>query len=218
MSEAEAQPQPDTTFSRLDIGVLITLTSLAIATVAGLIAVLDADNAFSAIASGFGITVLVFHGGATIACALACLARRRLEVLSLAGLVAVGLFIDLVVLAIWLDIESESYGKLAGVVGIWSFFALLVLGLTLSAQPRDPLARWLYFGAVGASLLGGVLGSVLILDAGGNGFAPSGTSLLGIASFADESVLRPLAAVLVVNAGLWFAALAATRVERPVGD
>jgi hypothetical protein len=31
--------------------------------------------------------------------------------------------------------------------------------------------------------------------------------------FANESLLRPLAAVLVVMAALWFAALAASRVE-----
>ncbi len=213
MSEADVQVQSDPSFSRLDIGVLITLTSMAIAAVAGLIAVLDADNGFSAIGIGFGITILIFQAGATTACALACLVRHRLEVPSLAGLVAVGLFVDLLVLAIWLDIESESYGKLVGVAGVWSFFALLILGLTLAAQPRDPLARWLYVGAIGASLSAGFLASVLILDAGGSNFSPS-RSLFGVESFANESVLRPLAAVLVVNAALWFAALAATRVER----
>jgi hypothetical protein len=36
----------------------------------------------------------------------------------------------------------------------------------------------------------------------------------GITSIADESLLRPLAAVLVVLASLWFAALATSRVER----
>ena len=37
--------------------------------------------------------------------------------LSLAGLVAVGLSVDLLVLAIWLDIDSRWYGKLVGVAG-----------------------------------------------------------------------------------------------------
>ena len=172
----------------------------------------DADNGFSAIGIGFGVTVVIFQGGATIACALACLARRRLELLSLAGLVAVGLSVDLFVLAIWLDIESEWYGKLVGVAVAWTFFALLVLGLTLAAQPRDPLARALYVGAVATSLLGGVLATVLILDLGGGHLvtAPSSVS----SRTRTTSVLRPLAAILVVIAALWFAALAASRVER----
>ena len=213
MSEPDAQPQPDTSFSRLDIGVLITLTTLAIAGVVGLITVFDAGNRYSAIANGLGITVLVFLGGATVACGLACLARRRLEVVSLVGLVAVGLFVDLTALAVWLDIESEAYGKLAGVAGTWTFFALLILSLTLAAQPRDSLGRWLYLGAVAASVLGGILASVLILDAGGDDFGAS-TTVFNLGSFGNQSVLRPLAAVLVVNATLWFAALAASRVER----
>ena len=212
MTEADHEVQPRPSFTRLDVGVVITLTSLAIAAVVGLIAVFDADNGFSAIGVGFGVTVVIFQGGATIACALACLVRRRLELLSLAGLVAVGLSVDLFVLAIWLDIDSEWYGKLVGVAGVWAFFALLILGLTLAAQPRDPLAGALYVGAVATSLLGGVLASVLVLDLGGGNLATS--SVFGIESYANESVLRPLAAVLVVTAALWLAALAASRVER----
>jgi hypothetical protein len=213
VSEPNVQLQPDTSFSRLDIGVLITLTTLAIAGVVGLITVFDASNRYSAIANGLGILLLVFLGGATIACGLACLARHRLEVVSLVGLAAVGLFVDLTALAVWLDIESEAYGKLTGVAGVWTLFALLILGLTLAVQPRDPLGRWLYLGAVAASVLGGVLASVLILDAGGDEFGAP-TTVFNLGSFGNQSVLRPLAAVLVVNATLWFAALAASRVER----
>jgi len=40
-------------------------------------------------------------------------------------------------------------------------------------------------------------------------------TVFNLGSFGNESVLRPLAAILVVNATLWFAALAASRVERP---
>jgi len=209
VSEPDVQPQQDTSFSRLDIGVLITLTTLAVAAVVGLITVFDAGNRYSAIANGLGITFLVFLGGATISCGLACLARHRLEVVSLVGLAAVGLFIDLTAVAVWLDIESEAYGKLTGVAGAWTLFALLILGLTLAAQPRDSLGRWLYLGAVAASVLGGILASV-----GGDDFGAP-TTVFNLGSFGNESVLRPLAAVLVVNATLWFAALAASRVERP---
>jgi hypothetical protein len=214
VSEPDVQPQQDTSFSRLDIGVLITLTTLAVAVVVGLITVFDAGNRYSAIANGLGITFLVFLGGATISCGLACLVRHRLEVVSLVGLAAVGLFIDLAAVAVWLDIESEAYGKLTGVAGAWTLFALLILGLTLAAQPRESLGRWLYLGAVAASVLGGILASVLILDAGKDDFGAP-TTVFNLGSFGNESVLRPLAAVLVVNSTLWFAALAASRVERP---
>jgi hypothetical protein len=212
VTETDPAVRPPSSFTRLDVGVLITLTSLAIAAVLGLIVVFDADNGFSAIGAGLGITVAIFQGGATIACALACLVRRRLEILSLVGLTAVGLSIDMVLLAIWLDIESESYGKIAGVAWVWAFFTLLILGLTLAAQPRDQLARALYLGAVGASLLGGVLASVLILDLGEGTLGSS--AVFGIESYANEGLLRPLAAALVVVASLWFATLAASRIER----
>ena len=111
MSEIE-QPQ---TFSRLDIGVLIVLVAMAIAGVVGLIAVLDANSDVAAVGVGFGVAYVIFLAGGTIACALACLARRRLEALSLGALVASGLGVDLLVLAIWLDIDSEAYVKLAGI-------------------------------------------------------------------------------------------------------
>jgi hypothetical protein len=200
-------------FSRLDIGIMVVLASMAVACLIGLIAVFDADNSSSAIARGLGTTFVVFLGGATIACALACLRRRRAELLSLAGLVAVCLSVDLFVLAICFDIQSEWYGKLVGLASVWAFFALVILGLTLAAQPRDQLTRALYLGAIGSSLLGGIFASVLILDAGGNDVVPS-DSAFGIGSFTNESVLRPLAAALVVNATLWLGTLAATRVER----
>ena len=36
-----------------------------------------------------------------------------------------------------------------------------------------------------------------------------------VGQFTDESTLRPLAAVVVVHAALWFGALAASGVEKP---
>jgi hypothetical protein len=117
------------------------------------------------------------------------------------------------VLAIWLEIDSEAYGKLVGIAFVWALFGLLILGLSLAVRPLDTLARSLYLGAVGASLLAGVLATVLIIDAGG-GEVVASASPVPIQSFADESLLRPLAAVFVVLSALWFAALAASRVER----
>ena len=146
MSEIE-QPQ---TFSRLDIGVLIVLVAMAIAGVVGLIAVLDANSDIAAVGVGFGVAYVIFLAGGTIACALACLARRRLEALSLGALVASGLGVDLLVLAIWLDIDSEAYVKLAGIAFVATVFGLIVLGLSLACRPQDSLARTLYLGAVGS--------------------------------------------------------------------
>jgi hypothetical protein len=205
--------EPQTSFTRLDIGVLIVLVSMAIAGVVGLIAVLDADNEFAAAGIGFGIALLIFQAGGTIACGLACLARGRLEILSLVALVCAGLAIDLFAIAIWLDIDSEAYGKLAGVAFVGALFGLLILGLTLACRPRDSLARYLYLGAVGASLLGAAIAVVLILSAGGDADVEIATAPVP-SGIADDSLVRPLAAILVVAAALWFAALAASRVER----
>ena len=136
--------------------------------------------------------------------------------LSLGALAAAGLAVDLLVLAIWLDIDDEWYGKLVGLAFVGALFGLIVLGLTLACQPRDTLARYLYFGAVGASLLGLAVAWLLILTTGGDDFAPS---VLGnrVAVDLGNDFIRPLAAILVVVAALWFAALAASRVE-PVRD
>jgi hypothetical protein len=215
---AQPQPQPESqaqpvTFSRLDMGMLIVLVSMAIAGVVGLIAVLDADNDYAALGIGFGVGWIIFLAGGTIACALACLARRRLEGLSLGVLVAAGLAVDLLVLAIWLEIDSEWYGKLVGVAFVGALFGLVVLGLTLACQPRDTLARYLYFGTVGASLLGALIAWLLILTTGGDDFAPSVFGNRVGFDLGNEFV-RPLAAILVILAALWFATLAASRVER----
>ncbi len=209
MSEIE-QPQ---TFSRLDIGVLIVLVAMAIAGVVGLIAVLDANSDVAAVGVGFGVAYVIFLAGGTIACALACLARRRLEALSLGALVASGLGVDLLVLAIWLDIDSEAYVKLAGIAFVATVFGLIVLGLSLACRPQDSLARTLYLGAVGASLVGSGLAALLVLTTGGEDFGPTVAAVP--VPLGNGDLLRSLAATLVVLAALWFAALAASRVERP---
>ena len=192
---------------------MIVLFSMAVAALIGLIAVLDADSDIGALGIGFGVAVLIFQTGATVACALACLARGRLEALSIASLVSAGLAVDLFALAIWLEIDSEAYGKVTGVAFVWALFGLIILGLSLAVHPRDALARWLYLGTMGASLLAGVLATVLVVDAGENGVVAS-TGPVPVADFDNESVLRPLAAVIVVLAALWFGALAASRVEK----
>jgi hypothetical protein len=209
--------QQPTRLSRLDIGMLIVLVSVAIGGVVGLIAVLDADSELGALGIGVGVTFFIVQGGATIACGLACLARRRLELVALGGLTATGLAIVLLPLALWLEIDNETYAKIAGLAYIWSFFSLVVLGLTLATQPVDPLARALRLGAVGASLLGGILATALILSAGGKDVVPIAGPFPS-AAVGNQDLLRPLAAVLVLIATLWFGALAASRVERTAPD
>lgn len=194
---------------------LIVLVSMAIAGVVGLIAVLDADNDYSALGIGFGVAWTIFLAGGTIACALACLARGRLEALSLGALVAAGMAVDLVVLAIWLDIGSEAYGKLVGLAFVWALFGVIILSLSLAVQPRDTLARSLYLGGVVASLLGAALATILIVTTSDDDFVSSGELFDPIpVGFTNDSLLRPLSAVMVLLAALWFAALAASRVER----
>jgi hypothetical protein len=211
VSEGEATtPQR---FSHLDIGIMIVLVSMAVAGLIGLIAVFDADSDIGAAATGFGIALLIFETGATAACALACLARGRLEAVSLGALVAAGLAVDLFALAIWLEIDSEAYGKVTGVAFVWALFGLIILGLSLAVHPRDALARWLYLGAVGASLLAGLFATVLVVDAGGDGLVGS-AGPIPVERFGNESILRPLGAALVVLAALWFGALAASHVAR----
>jgi hypothetical protein len=215
VSEGEATTTQS--FSRLDIGVMIVLVSMAAAGLIGLIAVFDAHSDIGAAGAGFAIALLIFETGATAACALACLVRGRLEALSLGALVAAGLAVNLFALAIWLEIHSEAYGKVTGVAFVWALFGLVILGLSLAVQPRDALARWLYLGAVGASLLAGLFATVLVVDAGGNGVVAS-AGPVPVGQFGNESVLRPLGAALVVLAALWFAALAASRVSRQPAD
>jgi len=220
VSEIE-QPQPAAppgtqTFTRLDVGMLIVLVAMAVAGVAGLIAVLTEDNDLSALGTGFGVAWAIVLAGATMACALATLARGRLEALSLGALVAAGLAVDLLVLAIWLDIDSQTYGKLVGIAFVGALFGLVILGLTLACRPRDAIATSLYFAAVGASLLAVAIAWILILTTGSDDFAPSAFGSV-VPFDAASDLLRPLAAVLVALAALWFAALAASRVERADG-
>jgi hypothetical protein len=215
VSDAEVDTRPS--FTRLDVGMLIVLVAMAIAAVVGLIAVLDADSEIAAVGIGFGVALLIFQAGAAVACALACLARARVEILSLAVLIAAALGVDLFVLAIWLEIDSEWYGKLVGVAFVWALFGLVALGLTLAVQPRDALSRWLYLGAVAASVLAGAIATILILTAGGDDIVVTAAPL-PVNPFGNDELLRPLAAILVVLAALWFAALAASRVDRARSD
>jgi hypothetical protein len=129
--EHQGQLSEPSTRTPVETGAWITLATLAFAAVFGFIAVLDTDSVAAAFGTGFGVALLVFLTGATIACALACLARRRLELLGLGSIVAAGAALDMLVLAIWLDIDSDAYGKVVGIAYVWSLLALVILGLAL---------------------------------------------------------------------------------------
>ena len=207
-------PPPDPTppaqsRSLLEIAGLVTLGALLFAAVVGVIAVLSADSRSEGFFNGFGIAALIFLTGATIACALSCLVRRRMEYLALAVLVASCLAIDLIVLAIWLDIDSEAYAKSAGVAFVWSFFGLVVLGLVLAVPRPERLARGLYVGAIAAAGAGALISTYLVLTTGG-GDLDGGTSVFGLAP-GDDALLQVLGVMLVLLAALWFGALAASR-------
>jgi len=197
--------------SPLRVGVLMTFVGLGFAAIAGVIAVIDASNAISAIGTGLGIAAMIFLAGATIACALACLLRGRVEILALAAVAASGLAVDLFVLAIWLEIDDDTYGKIASIAFVWMLFGLSGLGLGLAVQARETLGRVLYTGAMAATVVAGLIVTWLIATTGGS---ISPTSAVGIESFTDESLLRPLGVVLVLLSTLWFGALAASRLER----
>jgi hypothetical protein len=197
--------------SPLRIGVLLTLTSFGFAGAAGIIAVFGTDSASSGFGRGLGIGVLVFVTGATVACALACLARSRAQLVSVGSIVAAGSALDLLVVAVWRGIDNEAYAKVTGVAFIWGFFALVALGLTLAVKPTERSARVFYGGAVGAAILAAAIATWLIATAGNVDIAPG---LVPAAGTSDDELLRVLGAALVVLAALWFSALAASRLER----
>jgi hypothetical protein len=199
-------------WSLLEIGGAITLVALAFAAVVGVIAVVDTDSASGGFGVGFGIAALIFFSGATVACAFACLIRGRLERVALGALVAACLTIDLVVLAIWLDIDNEAYGKTAGVVAVWSFFALVVLGLALAVTAPQRLALALYTGAVTAAIVSGLISTWLIVTAEDEEVGVGGeTAFGGPLPIGNDSLLQVLGAMLVLLAAFWFGTLAASR-------
>jgi hypothetical protein len=197
--------------SPVRIGVFMTLVAVGFAALIGVIAVADANSTGSAVGIGAVTAVAVFIAGGTIACALACLVRRRTETLALMGIAAAALAIDLFVLATWREIDDETYGKLTAIAFIWTIFGLPMLGLALAVRPREQLARALFLEAMVTAIAAGLIATWLIASTGGE-ITP--LSPFGLSSIADESLLRPLAVALVLLSTSWFGALAASRLEQ----
>ncbi len=202
--------------SPLRLGAIASLTTLGIAALIGVVAVLDADHVTVGFGTGLGVALITFVAGATLACALSCLGRRRIEIVALVSILAAGLALDLIVLAVWREIDSEAYTKSAAVAFAWSFFALIILGLTLAIGAPARLARSLYFAAVAAATGAGLITTWLIATAGGaSGGVGVGGEVLGVpvAAVGNDQLLRALGVAFVLLAALWFAALAAHRLE-----
>ncbi len=204
--------------SPLGIGAVIALAVFGIAGILGIVAVIDTDQVAAAFGTGFGIAFAVFLSGATVVCALACLARRRAELVSLASIVVTGIALDLLVFGVWRDVDSEAYTKVVGIGLVWSFFALVALGLTLAVDRPGGLARWVYLGAVASTVGAGLISTYLIATAGGDeataeNFGDSGSVELFGVTPGDDELLRALGVAFILIAALWFGAVAAHRLQ-----
>lgn len=134
-----------------------------------------------------------------------------------------GLALDLVVLAIWQGIDSETYARITAIAAVWSFFALIVLGLTLAVDRPAQVTRWLHLAAVVSAVGAGLVSTYLIAftesaSSSGSGSSDegTGTTIFGVpgVSLGEDQLLRVLGVAFVLLATFWFAALAAHRLER----
>lgn len=200
------------TLTPLQAGARIALVTLGFAAVVGLVAVVDADGPPEAAGLGFAVALIVFVAGGTVACALSCLARGTLEWPAVAVLAAAGLAVDLLVVAAWRDIQNEAYGKVTAILFVWTLVSLLVCGLTIAVGPQGELSRALYLAALVSAAAVGLIATWLIATAGGGTVFDDPVALVG-----DDGLLRALGAGLVLLATLWFAAVAASRLERAHG-
>ena len=192
------------------LGGVLALGAFGVAGVLGLIAVIDADEGYGAFSKGLGSAVLVFAMGGTVVVALACLARDRVPLLALAGVVAAGAALDLMAFAVWREPGSDAYGKFVFVLGTWAFLLLLVLGLTLAVADPVGVAQLLVLAVAAAAALAGLVATYLITT-GGGGSLESPLDAIGAD---DEGLLRVLGVSFVVIGSGWFGAVAAHRLSR----
>jgi hypothetical protein len=210
------------TRSPLATGSLVALTTLGLAAVLGVVAVLDQGGEAAAFGTGFGIAVVVFLSGATVVVGLACLARGRAELVALVGVAVAGVALDLVVLAVWREIEDETYAKIALTAGAWTFYTLIALGLALAVDARGRLSRALYLSAVGATLVAALVSTYLIATANdqqpvSDDFSDDSLYTFGV-DIGQNDLLRVLGLTFVLIATFWFGTIAAQRLERAEPD
>lgn len=195
--------------SPLRLGAVAALAALALAVLVAVVAIVDADAAVTAVGQGVGIGVVTFATGALLVCALACLARGTLELVSLLAVAVAGLTLDLVAVAVWRDVQADAYGKIVGVGFAWALVLFLVLALALAAPSRGRISSVLFLltGLAYAAL--GVMLTDLVLrgdDALGNPFGLLGEGV-------GSAELRVLGAAFAVGATGWLATLVTGRLE-----
>ncbi len=103
---------------------------------------------------------------------------------------------------------------------MWSFYALIALGLTVAAGVVRGVARPLYLGAFVAAAIAGLISAWVVVSTNDEGDVVSSIgpeSITGLV-VGDDDLLRALAAAFVLLATLWFGTLAASRLAEPVAD
>ncbi len=194
----------------LRAGSLLALAGLALATVIALVAVFGESSGGSAVGDAAGLAVAILVAGGTVTCALACLGRRRLELVSVVGVVAAVGSVDVIAVGVWRNATSEGYGKTLAVFVVWSLTLLLVLSLVLAAPLSGPVTRILRSVSYAGLALAAVVTTRLVFSVGEG-------SLGGVAPFgfdAGRTEQRVLAAALVIGIASWLGTIAASRFER----
>ena len=187
--------------------------ALTFAGIAGVLAVANADNGASGFGAGIGIALAAFLAGATIACGLACLKRGQAVLIAIGSVVVAGLAIDLIALAAWLSITDETYGKLTGITVVWSFLALVVLGLRIAIGAPGELAQPLYLVTAAITAAAGLISTWLIATAGAGELGTAGIGSVPFGLSGSSGLMRGLGASFVLLAALWFGTLAASRLS-----
>jgi hypothetical protein len=200
---------------------------MAIAAVAGVIAVGAANSDPGGFGVGLGIAATVFLVGATIATALASLRRGQAEIAAVAAVVVAGLAIDLTAITAWLEIDDETYLKVLGIALVWTLLALVALGLTLAAGAPGEIGRPLYLVTSALVAIAGLIATWLIATAGASqpldaltSPVPSDGGSSTIVPYATtpsitgEWLLRVEGLLFVAIAALWFATLAVSKLEQ----
>lgn len=209
MSVPSAPTGPGSRPSPLRLGALAALAALAVAGVVAVVAVVDADAAVTAVGQGVGIGVVTFATGALLVCALACLARGTLELVSLLAVAVAGVTLDLVAIALWRDVQTDAYGKVVGVGFAWALVLFLVLALALAASRRGRISSALFVLTALAYAAVGVMLTDLVLrgeNALGNPFGLLGEGV-------GSAELRVLGAAFAIGAAGWLATLVTSRLE-----
>ena len=189
---------------------LLTLAGVTVAALCALAAVLGESSGGSAAGEGFGLGVTILLASGTVACALACLGRKRLELFAILGIVAAVGAVDLVAVGVWRNVDSVDYGKVLAAFAVWALASLLLLSLVLAAPLSGPMTRLLRFASNGAIVVAALVAIRLVFSAGEGSFG-------GIAPFgfsAGRTELRLLGVAIVIGTAAWLATVTASRFER----